>query len=139
MTFALPFIQNANEHSHGENMKILIVDDDKDLAGVIRNIVEQEARHVAATAHDGMNGYETYLDFKPDIIITDIEMPGRSGFELMREIRLHDPKIKTIYMSGDPFSFRPMVEKEQKQYRDVSFLGKPFSFERLTRLLSQVA
>lgn len=120
-------------------MKVLIVDDNKELASAMRNVVEQESRCVVQTAHDGRKGYATYLHFKPDVIITDIEMPGQNGFELMKEIRHHDPKIKTIYMSGDPFSFRPLVEQEKKQYNHVSFLGKPFSFARLARLLSDVA
>ena len=120
-------------------MRVLIVDDNRELASAIRNMVEQEEKCTAQTAYDGVHGYAAYLHFRPDVIITDIEMPGQSGFELMREIRLHDPKIRTIYMSGDPCSFRPLVDEERKQHRYVSFLGKPFSFERLTQLLSQVA
>ena len=84
-------------------MKVLIVDDNEELAVAIRNVVERERECSAQTAHDVANGYAAYLRFRPDIIITDVEMPGQSGFDLMREIRHHDPGIRTIYMSGDPF------------------------------------
>jgi len=120
------------------HMKVLIVDDNVELASALRSVVEKEMKCRVQTAQDGTKGYREYLSFKPDLVITDIEMPGKNGFELMKEIRVHDPDIKTIYMSGDPFSFQSLVEEEEKQY-GVTFLGKPFSFERLTNLLEKCA
>lgn len=118
-------------------MKVLIVDDNEELAYTLQCIVERETECRAQIANDGKNGYDAYLNFKPDVVITDIEMPGKNGFELMHAIRIHDPEIRTIYMSGDPISFRSQVEAERQKY-PVTFLDKPFSFEKLKRLLSQL-
>jgi len=119
-------------------MKVLIVDDNEELACAMSYVVERETKYHARTAPDGCRGYLTYLEFKPDIVIIDIKMPGRNGFELMREIRTHDPAVRTIYMSGDPVSFISQIEEEERQF-PVTFLGKPFSFEMLKDLLSATA
>ncbi len=97
MPFALLSTRNNNGCClHGENMKVLIVDDNRELASVIRNVVEQEQECIAETAHDGVNGYATYLHFRPDVIITDIEMSGPSGSGQVLE-----STIAMIFSRGD--------------------------------------
>lgn len=115
-------------------MKILIVDDNKDLALIIQIMLEDEGYEVRQ-AHDGQDGYGIFLNFKPDLVITDIHMPGKNGLELMEHIRRHDPSVKTIYMSGDLISFLSPLEEEKKRY-PVSLLEKPFSKGELMGLLS---
>jgi YesN/AraC family two-component response regulator len=39
----------------------------------------------------------TYLRFLPDLVITDIQMPGENGLELINHIREHNPLVKTVY------------------------------------------
>ena len=77
-------------------------------------------------AGDGAAGYGTYLLFRPDLVITDIEMPEKSGLEMAAHIRKHNPRTEIIYMSVDPDRFRSRLEEEKKRYR-VGFLQKPFS------------
>ena len=62
-------------------------------------------------------------------------MPGENGMELMEHIRMHDPMVRTIYMSGDLISFWSPLEEEKKRY-PVSLLEKPFSKVELMGLLS---
>lgn len=114
-------------------MKVLVVDDNQDLADVIQGILEDEGMEVMS-ASDGKEGYTAYILFKPDLVITDIQMPRENGLEMMAQIRAHDPMVKTIYMSGDIDAFRPSLEGEKKQY-PVSFFEKPFSLKSLTKLV----
>ena len=116
-------------------MKILIVDDDEVLATFIKEIIKNEGYRVK-TAINGAEGYSAYLRYRPDIIITDIKMPGKNGFELVRTIRMHNPRIRTIYMSGDLGRFRSLLEDEKKRCQ-ASFLTKPFSKLELVGLLSE--
>lgn len=105
-------------------MKILVIDDDVQITSVAQQLLEAEGYRVT-TAGDGNDGYLAYLDFKPDLVITDIQMPGRNGFELMREIRIHDPKIRTIFMSGGSITrFQSLLEEEEKRYH-ADFMAKP--------------
>jgi DNA-binding response OmpR family regulator len=116
-------------------MKILIVDDNLGLAHILKIMLEEE-RHEVRLARDGRDGYLSYLLFKPDLIITDIQMPEKNGLELMEVIRKHNPEARVIYISADLSQFWPLLEKEKTRY-PVSCLQKPFSKSELMRLLFQ--
>jgi CheY-like chemotaxis protein len=116
-------------------MKVLVVDDNRILADTIQEILEQDGLDVMS-AKDGLDGYATYLLFKPDIIITDIQMPRKNGLEMMKRIRIHNPMIKTIYLSGNIGSFEPFLIEEKKIY-PVNYFKKPFSLESLMRVVAE--
>jgi CheY-like chemotaxis protein len=118
----------------GEKMRILIVDDNEELAFTLQFMLEDEGYEVRS-AKDGQDGYWAYLEFKPDLVITDIQMPGENGLELMDHIRTLNPRVKAIYMSGDLDSYLSPLEEEKKRY-PVSLLEKPFSKVELMGLLS---
>jgi len=117
-------------------MKVLIVDDDEALAGLIKEMIDRMDIYRVKMAANGEEGYEVFLHFKPDIILTDIQMPVKNGLEMVRDIRNHDPGIKTIYMSGDMSRFRTRLEEEKTKYK-ASLLEKPFSCSRLTVLFHE--
>jgi CheY-like chemotaxis protein len=114
-------------------MKALVVDDNEALVDVIQGVLEDNGLEVIA-AKDGLDGYDAYVRFVPDLVITDIHMPKANGLEMMKNIRAHNPMVKTIYMSGDIDSFRPALEKEKSLYT-VSILKKPFTMMSLTNLV----
>jgi CheY-like chemotaxis protein len=114
--------------------KILIVDDNDNFASIIQMMLEDEG-HQVRSAKDGREGYLSYLLFKPDVVLTDIQMPEKNGLELMNHIRFHNPMVRTIYMSGDLGRFRCQLEEERRKY-PVTLLEKPFSRAELMRLLS---
>jgi two-component system, OmpR family, alkaline phosphatase synthesis response regulator PhoP len=117
-------------------MKILIVDDDHGIAFGVQLMLEAEG-HKVKLAMNGPEGYLIYLQFLPDLVITDIQMPGENGFELMNHIRKHDPMVKTIYMSGNLNQFYSLLEVERTKY-PVNFLEKPFSRMELIGQISQL-
>ena len=117
--------------------KVLVVDDNHMLAATIQEMLEDGGLEVMS-AKDGIDGYSAYLLFKPDIVITDIQMPRKKGLEMMRHIRTHEPMIRTIYMSGDIDPYRPFLREEKRKYQ-VSFFEKPFSLESLKRVILEPA
>jgi len=116
--------------------KVLIVDDEKAISGLLKEMIEGEDSYRVRTAANGEEGYEVFLQFKPDIILTDIQMPGKNGLEMVRDIRVHHPGIKTIYMSADLKRYRTRLEEEKMKYQ-ASFLEKPFPIFELVGLLSE--
>jgi len=63
-------------------------------------------------------------------VITDIEMGGKSGFEMLEDIRCIDPEIKVIFMSG----YSDKLEDRSESATDtcsIAFLPKPFSLDDL--------
>ena len=115
-------------------MKVLVVDDNEATARIIQQLITADDRRVR-TAYDGVDGYGVYLSFEPDLVITDIDMPGKNGFELMKKIRTHNPAIKTIYMSGNLSRFDSLLKEEKRRYH-AGVLRKPFSMDDLIRLVT---
>lgn len=105
------------------------------MAFIIQQILEADG-HEVMWAGDGAAGYGTYLLFRPDLIITDIEMPEKDGLEMMAHVRARNPGIRVIYMSAEFDCFRIQLEEEKKRYR-AGFLPKPFSRKELMGLVSQ--
>jgi CheY-like chemotaxis protein len=79
--------------------KLLIVDDDEPLRTSLSEIfIESEYR--VRTTEDGFSGLREIRREIPDIIISDLEMPGMSGFEFLSVVRRRFPAIQVVAMSG---------------------------------------
>ncbi len=115
-------------------MKVLVVDDNENLTFLIREMLANEG-HDVRTASNGEIAYILYPLFRPDVVITDVEMPLQDGPQLVKLIRLHEPKIRTIYMSGNPSRLWALLEEEKNA--QVSILPKPFSKTELVQLVSR--
>src|SRR5207253_3958672 len=66
--------------------KILIIEDDDEMRELMRMSLEQNGYEVA-TAEDGVRGYDAALFLKPDLIVTDIRLPGADGIHVVRRVR----------------------------------------------------
>jgi DNA-binding response OmpR family regulator len=78
---------------------ILLVDDDLDLREVVAAILS-EPGYTVLTASDGYEALRVLVDRVVDLMITDVQMPGISGFELARQAKLMRPRLHVIYLSG---------------------------------------
>jgi len=79
--------------------RILIVDDDADIANTLREMLAQGGYESIAEA-DGIAALKRVEDFRPSVIITDIHMPRLDGYGLLREIRARYPEIAVILLTG---------------------------------------
>jgi CheY-like chemotaxis protein len=79
--------------------RILIVEDEFGLQETLRDVFIMEGYDVRI-AVNGEDGYQSFLEFKPDLVFTDVVMPKVSGIELVHKIRQINAKIKVIYVSG---------------------------------------
>lgn len=66
--------------------RILIIEDDDVTRELLRMALEQRGYQVTV-AEDGVRGYDTALFLKPDLIVTDIQMPGADGVHVVRRVR----------------------------------------------------
>jgi CheY-like chemotaxis protein len=78
---------------------LLVVDDDPLLRGSLSQIFEQLG-HSVRTAEDGFSALCEIRQRTPDILISDLNMPGMSGFELLSVVRRRFPAVQTVAMSG---------------------------------------
>ncbi len=79
--------------------RILIVDDDEQVRNVFHRLFENESFEVHEAA-DGNEALESIRRFPADIVITDIVMPEKEGFQTIRELRREFPALKIIAVSG---------------------------------------
>jgi DNA-binding response OmpR family regulator len=81
-------------------IKILLVEDDPIFSQVVKNSLELMGDYDVCLAENGVEGYEAYKTFGPDLIISDVEMPKMSGFEMVKCIRDEDAIIPIIMASA---------------------------------------
>jgi|SRR5436309_1751349 len=66
--------------------RILIIEDD-DVACELMKMALEKLGHDVTTANNGVQGYDTALFTKPDLIVTDIQLPGADGVHVVRRVR----------------------------------------------------
>lgn len=77
---------------------VLVVDDDDDIAQLMRDYLEADG-HVVRTAHDGPTALELIARDPVDCVLLDINMPGMSGFDVLRELRRTD-EVPVLFLSA---------------------------------------
>lgn len=114
--------------------KILIIDDECDLADVLALRLRAAGDFEVATAMDGQEGMEKTASFKPDIILLDIAMPKMDGWEFCRRLRA-DPATRNIPVVIMTAWLSNAVHKEAASARFSRLLFKPFDPNELVLLL----
>ena len=79
--------------------QILVVDDDKSVCEAIATLLISDGYEVT-TAEDGFGALLQFRKTLPDVVVSDLEMPKMSGYELLSVIRRRFPEIMTVAMSG---------------------------------------
>jgi two-component system chemotaxis response regulator CheY len=79
--------------------RIVVIDDDEQIRETVRRVLESRG-HSVEDADQGAGGIAYVAQRAPDLVITDIFMPGQDGIELLLELRKAFPKLKVIAMSG---------------------------------------
>jgi len=106
--------------------RILVVDDESQITRVLRRSLGAH-RYDVRTAADGESALDTYHDFHPDLVITDLSMPEMSGIELCRQLReLTDIPIIVLSVKGE--------EKTKVDALDAGaddYITKPFGMDEL--------
>lgn len=104
-----------------------IVDDEEAIGELVTETLE-EAGFVTKYFDNAVDLIEALKDFKPDVIISDIMMPGLSGIEMLKKIREFDVDIPLIYLSGQ---LSVDVCIEALTYGAYGFIEKPFEEKKL--------
>jgi CheY-like chemotaxis protein len=76
-----------------KQLTILIVDDDKTTSSILKHMLSPYAESIF-NAKDGVEGLEYYRIYRPDIILSDVNMPRMNGLEMVEHIRLEDEEVK---------------------------------------------
>jgi two-component system, sensor histidine kinase and response regulator len=115
--------------------RILLIDDEEIVLDSCREILRGEPYEVA-TAADGACGLERVKDFRPDLVVVDLKMPGLSGLEVLEAIAAADPTIVPIVITGYA-TVASAVEAMKRGAYD--FLPKPFTPEEFRLIVRRGA
>ncbi|MHB8063389.1 MAG: response regulator [Ruminiclostridium sp.] len=116
--------------------KVLIIDDESIIRKGLKNIInwKQIDCEVCADASDGIEGIELIKKYMPEIIITDICMPGLDGLSMIKQVNSIVPNSKIIILTGHRnFDY----VQEAIKYGAFDFLLKPSKIEELTAILTK--
>jgi DNA-binding response OmpR family regulator len=109
------------------NTKILMIDDDLNICESVKLYLEHEGYEVR-TANDGVQGVETFKLYSPDIVLLDIMMPKKDGWQVCREIReISSVPIMMLTAKGEVFDKVLSLELGADDY-----LIKPFDMRELS-------
>lgn len=109
-----------------ENRKVLVVDDEPQITRVLRHSLTAH-RYDVRTAADGISGLDTFHDWHPDLIISDLQMPEMNGIEFCGEIRkISSVPIIVLSVKGDE---RTKVDALDAGADD--YVTKPFGIDEL--------
>ena len=98
--------------------KILLVEDDELVRDMLAQVL-QRASHEVRSANDGEQATEILKTMEPDIMVTDIIMPKKSGITLITEVKNKHPKIHLILDSLQPYE---IIEKLDSQKIDMGLV-----------------
>lgn len=109
-------------------LRILVVDDEEPIRRFVDRVL-RDAGYVTTIAAGGVEALALARNEDVfDVVVTDLMMPGMSGDELARRLRLDEPRLKVLYLTG--YSDRLFMEKVTL-WQDESFLEKPCSVKGL--------
>ena len=83
-------------------LKLIIADDERIIRETISTIIHWENYdiEVVGLCKNGMETYDMIMDESPDIVLTDIKMPGMDGLELINRVSRTDLNVQVIILSG---------------------------------------
>ncbi len=116
--------------------KVVIADDEVWIGFGIKKLIHRSGLpfEVVGEAPNGIKAYDMVKQVKPDILITDIRMPGMNGLELMKKLLEEGYMLKVVFISGyAEFEYA----KEALRMGAFDYLLKPVEEEGLTAILER--
>lgn len=118
-----------------KNLKVLIVEDEIDLANLIKSSIK-ELFFKVVIAKDGLEAIKKFDSFKPDIIISDIMMPNLNGLEMSKKIKEKSSETPIVILSAH--SHKDML-LEAIDLGISKYFIKPFDIEEFIEYLKELS
>lgn len=126
------YADNVSKAGPKDQYTVLVIEDEESLGPLVQNIVERLG-YRCILARSGEDGIAAYKSEKPNVVITDMILPGIKGDEVLRQIKEIAPNIPVILSSG----FSDSKQNTAYRYADGA-LDKPYTKEQLKKVLDSV-
>ena len=121
----------------GPSLRVLVVDDNVDAAELL-GILLKKAGHDFRMTHDGLTALEAALDYRPNVVLLDIGLPGIDGYEVAKRLRQQPDfsNIVLVAMTG----YAQDADKLRSQEAGFNHhLVKPYHFRQVKEILATVS
>jgi len=81
-------------------IRVLVVDDSRFMAKIVKDGLEDAGCEVVAVGEDGNQGVELFRAHRPDVVLLDITMPNKDGRECLQEILDEDPSARVVMVTA---------------------------------------
>jgi PAS domain S-box-containing protein len=117
-------------------LRVLVIEDHRDAADSLRQVLELTGGHTVAVAYTGTEGVELASHFRPDVVLCDLGLPGLTGFEVARALRRGQGTATSRLIAISGYG----REEDQRRAREAGFddaLVKPVDLAELQRILAR--
>ena len=118
-------------------LKILVADDSITIQKIVKMAFENEDALVEGVGN-GQEAFEKIPNFKPDIVLADVDMPGLNGFQLSEKIKEDldlEKNIKVLLLASD---FEDFNEERFKKCQAENYISKPFKSDDIVKMVTRV-
>ncbi|MFC1766459.1 response regulator [Planctomycetota bacterium] len=116
---------------------ILVIDDNTNLREMVCSIL-MRAGHYVLEAREGSEAIDMITEKTPDLVLTDIIMPGKEGIQTIIDLRRSHPDMRIIGMSGGGTIGPEHCLDMAKEFGASQTLQKPFGKEKLLKTVNEV-
>ena len=114
--------------------KILVVDDERDMLNLLIKVLVKKCNSTVVAALSADQAWEMMKTEVPDVVLTDIKMPGMSGLEFLQQLNTYSPAVTTLLMTG--YGTIEMAVQALKEGA-YDFIEKPFDNERVIHAVNR--
>jgi PAS domain S-box-containing protein len=121
----------------GPSLRVLVVDDNADAAQTLAMLLKASGHNVR-TAHDGPTALEAALDYRPNVVLLDLGLPGMNGIEVAKRLRQQPVLGKVVLVAMTGYG----QEADRRRSLEAGFdhhLVKPADFGTVERILATVS
>ena len=110
--------------------RVLVIDDDEEIRTLVKHMLVGEG-HEVEEAVDGAEGLRLFGKRPPDLVLTDINMPGLDGHDVIAAIRVLHADVPIIAVSGGGAIPKDELLSKASALGAVEIIMKPFEFRQL--------
>ena len=118
--------------------RILIIDDEVGFTNLVKLNLEQTGRFVVGIVNESVDALAVAEEFKPQLILLDVMMPGKDGGELLAELEVNEQlkNVPVLFLTAS--TMNQLARAEQAAVRGRPVIAKPVLAQELIRRLDEV-
>lgn len=116
-------------------MRILLVEDNALTRYTIKSLLGKLGHEVVAEAEDSPTTLKFFSELKPDVVFLDLILPGKSGVEILEDLRALDPAVRVVIVTAVE---QDEIDRRLSDKGVSAILRKPFSFDDFKTLMKEL-